>query len=392
MATLAVKNIGRHKGRTALTALGIGVATLLFVLMRTFVASWTGAVDAAAKDRLGTRHKVTFIMSLPKKYVEEIGQLDGVAKVNGVPQVSWMNWFGGKNERRPNDFFASIATDPASFLQVYDEIQVDPAQAEAWKADRRGALIGDKLAKQFDWKLGDKVVLTGTIYPGQWEFIVDGIYTAQRRSVDRSSMYFHWDYLNESPSTRKKDQIGWIVTRITDPARSAEISKKIDQMFDDRDNQTITMSEKALQQSFLGMISAVLKAITIVTIAIGVIIVLMLGNTIAMAVRERTREYGCLRAIGFRGNHIAGFVIGESVTIGLLGGLVGLGLAQLLINVMVGPVIEDNMGAMFPHFRIPPSESLLAIGLAIAAAVVAAILPAIRASNLPVAESLRAVE
>ena len=191
LATLAVKNVSRHKGRTALTALGIAVAIVLFILMRTFVLSWTGAIEHAAKDRLGTRHKVTFIMPLPKKYVDEIGAMDGIAKVNGVPQVTYMNWFGGKDAAHPTEFFSTIATDPETMLQVYDEILVDPKQAAAWKANRQGALIGDRLAHQFGWKLGDKIVLTGTIFPGEWTFIVEGIYTAQRRTVDRSTLWFH---------------------------------------------------------------------------------------------------------------------------------------------------------------------------------------------------------
>jgi putative ABC transport system permease protein len=392
LATLAVKNVSRHKGRTALTALGIAVAIVLFTLMRVFVLSWTGSVDDAASDRLGTRHKVTFIMTLPKRYAEDIANIPGVAKVNGVPQVSYMNWFGGKVESRPNDFFATIATDPETFLQVYNEIIVDPAQAAAWKANRQGALVGDQLAKLMGWKVGDKVVLSGSIYPGNWDFVIEGIYTAQRRTVDRSTFWFHWNYLNESPVSRIKDQIGWIVTRVDTPGASAEIAKKIDAVFDERDVQTLTMSEKAMNQSFLGMFSAILKAIDVVTVAILLIIVLILGNTIAMAVRERTHEYGCLRAIGFRGKHIALFVVGESLTIGLIGGLLGLAIAQVFINGLLGPAVEEMMGAMFPHFRIPPA--LAATGMVIAAglAVVAAIVPAYRASKLNVAESLRTVE
>jgi putative ABC transport system permease protein len=303
-----------------------------------------------------------------------------------------MNWFGGKVESRPTEFFGTIATDPETFLEVYDEIIVDPALAEAWKQNRRGALIGDRLAKQFGWKVGDKVVLAGSIFPGNWDFVIEGIYTAERRSVDRSTFWFHWDYLNDSEVVKPKDQVGWIVSRVNDPKRSAEISKAIDQMFDERDTQTITMSEKALQQSFLGMISAVLTAIDIVTIAILAIILLILGNTIAMAVRERTVEYGCLRAIGFRSKHIAMFVVGESLTIGLLGGALGLVLAQLFINGALGPMLEENMGGFFPHFKLPPELIGVAFGIAAALSLIAAVLPAYLASKLKVVDALRAVE
>lgn len=392
LATLAVKNVSRHKGRTALTALGIAVAIVLFTLMRVFVLSWTGAVDDAASDRLGTRHKVTFIMTLPKRYAEDIANIPGVAKVNGVAQVSYMNWFGGKVESRPNDFFATIATDTDTFLQVYNEIIVDKAQAEAWKNNRQGALVGDQLAKQMGWKVGDKVVLAGSIYPGNWDFTIEGIYTAQRRTVDRSTFWFHWDYLNEASTVRIKDQIGWIVTRVDTPGASAEIAKKIDAVFDERDVQTLTMSEKAMSQSFLGMFSAILKAIDFVTVAILLIIFLILGNTISMAVRERTHEYGCLRAIGFEAKHLRRLVIGESLTIGLIGGLLGLLISQLFINGLLGPAVEEMMGAMFPHFRIPGSLALTSLAIAAGIAVGAAGIPARRVSKLKVAESLRAVE
>lgn len=392
LATLAVKNVGRHKGRTVLTATGIAVAIVLFMVMRTIVLSWTGAVDASAKDRIATRHKVTFIQTLPKRYVEDIGQMPGVSKVNGVPQVTYMNWFGGKDASRPDDFFGTIATDPKTFLQIYDEIIVDPKQEEAWKQNRRGALVGDSLAKKFGWKLGQRIVIQGTIFPGDWEFIVEGIYTATRRTVDRSTLWFHWDYLNDSPVARPKDQVGWIATRVDDPAQSAAISKRIDKMFEERDTQTVTMSEKALNQSFLGFFSAILTAIDVVTFAILVIIVLILGNTIAMAVRERTSEYGCLRAIGFRGKHIAAFVVGESLTIGLMGGALGLAVSWLLVNQALGPFIEENMGGIFPHFQIPPDLAVLGLGIAALLGVVAALLPAYRASRLKVTDALRAVE
>ena len=191
---------------------------------------------------------------------------------------------------------------------------------------------------------------------------------------------------------KPKDQVGWIATRVSDPSRSAAIAKQIDKVFDERDVQTITMSEKAMQQSFLGMISAVLTAIDIVTVAILVIIVLILGNTIAMAVRERTTEYGCLRAIGFRASHIAAFVVGESVTIGILGGVLGVLIAQLFINGLLGPALEDNMGAFFPNFSMPPDLALKGLLIAAGLAVIAALIPARQASKLRVVDALRAVE
>lgn len=386
LATLAIKNINRHRSRTVLTALGIGVAILLFTLLRTFVFTWTGAAEHAAQDRIATRHKVTFVMSLPKNYVDDIKSMPG------VDAATYMNWFGGKDANRPSEFFATIACDPPTFLDVYKEILVDDAQAEAWKQNRRGALVGDSLAKKMGWSVGDKIVITGTIYQGEWDFIVEGIYTSKRRSVDRATLWFHWDYLNESPSVIQKDQVGWITTRIADSSKSASIQKAIDDKFSERDVQTLTMSEKAMQQSFLGMVSAVITAVDVVSIAILIIILLILGNTIAMAVRERTTEYGVLRAIGFRAKHIAAFVVGESLTIGLIGGAIGLGLAQLFINLMLGPAIEENLGSLLPHFQVPPHLFVLGIAVAAVLSFVAAALPALAASRLKVTDALRKLD
>jgi putative ABC transport system permease protein len=350
------------------------------------VAAWTSASEAASKERLVTHHKVTFIMPLPKKYVDRIKQVPGVTSVN------YANWFGGRLPQHPKDFFAKIAIDADSMLDVYPEVVVPPEQLAAWKQEKTGALVGQKLAAKYGWKVGDKVTVEGDIFPGLWDFKISGIYTTTAKTVDRSSMWFHWAYLNDSPVTRRKDQVGWMVSRVDDPSRAAAIAGEIDKVFADQDNQTSTTDEKAFQQSFLGMFSAVLTAIDVVSIAILAIILLILGNTIAMAVRERTVEYGCLRAIGFQPRHIATFVAGESLATGLLGGLVGLGLSTLLVNGALGPWIEENLGGFFPYFRITPTVAALALGVAVAMAALAAILPAFRAARLDVVTALRTVE
>jgi len=203
LATIAVRNIGRNKLRTSLTVLGVMVTILAFVLLRTVIWSWTAQVEASASDRVGTRHKISFIMTLPKRYAEEIKQVPGVTK------VAYFNWFGAKDPKDENDFFATIATDPHDLFEVYDELKVPAEQKQSFFENRRGAVVGDSLAKKKGWKVGDKVTLKGTIFPGDWEFYVSGIYTATRSSVDRSTLYFHWDYLNDAVEARRKDQIGW---------------------------------------------------------------------------------------------------------------------------------------------------------------------------------------
>jgi putative ABC transport system permease protein len=385
LGSIAARNIGRNKLRTTLTVTVVAIATLFFILLRTVVWSWTSASEFSKKDRIATRHKVSFVMQLPKRYAEEI------AAVPGVTAVAWANWFGAKDPKNEQDFFATIATDPKTLLDVYSEIKTSEAEKQAWFEDRQGALVGDALAKKKGWKIGDKVTLTGSIYPGDWTFNVRGIYTTTTTNVDRSTLWFHWTYLNESLPPRQKDMVGWIMTNIADSSQSGRISKEIDAKFENRDLQTITMSEAALNQSFLGMFSAVLKAIDIVSVVITLIMALIVGNTIAMGVRERTNEYGVLRAIGFLPSHIARFILVEGVVIGVLGGLIGVLLGYPVVNGGMGRLIEENMGNMFPQFRVQPTVAAFAFGLATLLGLVAAILPARQASRLQVVEALRRV-
>lgn len=385
VAGIGLRNAWRNKVRAVLTMLGVAVAVIAFLFLRTILSSWTAGVEYAAKDRLGTRHKVTFILPLPLRYVEQIKQ------VPGVKAACWANWFGAKNPNAEDQFFANVAVDSKTFLDVSDEIKVTPGEREAWLQDRRGALVGDVLAKQFHWKVGDKVTLTGSIYPGDWEFIIDGIYTATRRSADRSTFFFHWDYLNESLGPAQKDKVGWVMTRIDDPGQAANIAKRIDDLFADQDTQTVTMSERAMNTSFLGMLSTVLRAMDYVSIVILLIMALILGNTIAMGVRERTHEYGVLRAIGFKPRHLVTFILGEAMVIGVAGAAIGLALAYPFIDQGVGRFLEENMGAFFPYFRVAPKDAGLAAALAVALACVVALIPAYQASKLNTIDALRRV-
>ena len=190
-------------------------------------------------------------------------------------------------------------------------------------------------------------------------------------------------------SANSKDRVGWVVSRIDDPGRAAEISKAIDARFDERDQQTLSMSERAMNTSFIGMISAILNAVDVVSLVILAIMVLILGNTVAMGVRERTHEYGVLRAIGFLPKHLAVFVLGEAVTVSVAGGVVGVMVSYPFVQEGLGRFLEENMGAFFPFFRIDPVTVVWAIILAVILGVVAAALPAYTASRLKVIEALR---
>jgi len=323
---------------------------------------------------------------MPKRYVEEIRQ------VPGVTQATRANWFGAKDARHPNEFFATLAVDPESFLAVYNEASVKPEDKERWLQDRRGAIIGDVLARKLGLKVGDKITLQGTIYPGDWEFNVDGIYLATQKSLDRSQFLFHWDYLNESLNDRRKNQVGWIVSRVSRPEQSPNITAAIDKIFDEKDVQTTTMSEQAMNNSFMAMFSAILKALDIVSIIILFIMMLILGNTIAMGVRERTHEYGVLKALGFSSGHVRTFVVGEALTVGVLSGALGLALSYPIVELGMGRFLEENFGSWFPYFRLSASTALAAVALSIAIGALSSIIPARQAARLSVVDALRRVE
>lgn len=387
---LSARNLLRNRFRTLLTIVGIAVAILTFITLRTVIYAWTVAAEVAPKDRVVTRNKVSFVVPLPKRYFEQ------VQRMQGVKAATFANWFGGRDPKHEHEFFASLASDTNTIFEVYNEMQVPPDQLEAWKQDRTGAVVGDVIASKMGWKIGDKVTLESGIYyappDNPWTFTIRGIYTATARSVDRSTFVFHWNFLNDRQSERTRDYVGWIISRVVQPSHAADLCQAIDRGFDESEIQTLSQDERSFNASFLASMSAVLKAIDIVSMVILVIMMLILGNTIAMGVRERTNEYGVLRALGFSRWHLGGLVLGESVTAGALGSLGGLLISYPLVERGIGRWLEENMGAFFPFFRIDPQMALWAVLLAIGLSVLAAILPAWQVAQLKVVDALRRVE
>jgi putative ABC transport system permease protein len=383
LATYATRNLFRRKGRTILTIIAVMLAVLIFGLIRTVVAMWNAGADDALQDRLVTRHKASITMTLPKRYIEEVRQ------VPGVRAATYANWFGGKDPQKRVPFFATIAVDHESYLTVADDVQIDPAVVDAWRTTKDGAVIGDILAKKLKVKPGDTLTITSDIYQGEWSFKIVGFYKPLRRTADRNTLLFRWDYWNDNPQLDSywKDRIGWVMTRTSDPAG---VTRAIDKVFDDRDDQTLTMSERAFALSFMGAFASILKAFDIGSAFILLIMALILANTVAMSVRERTHEYGVLRAVGFRPGHVLAFVVGESALIALIGGLFGVGLLLLAVNGMVGPFMVES--GMFPAFTTPAIWLVLSLVLATALGALAAALPAVRASRLKVTDALRRID
>ena len=385
LGLLAAKGLRRNLLRTILTIVGVSFALLAFMTIRTVIWAWTAQAVDVASDRVITRHKVTFVMSLPKRYVDEIRAM------KGVKAVTWNNWFGGKDPKHEDDFFATIACEPRTMLEVYPEMTIPPEQRSAFLEDRTGALVGDKLMERMKWTLGQTITLQSQIYPGDWEFKIVAVYHAEKKSVDPAQIFFNWDVLNERVPPRIKDKVGWVCTQVEPGISAVDLSRTIDAAFDGYDVQTLSMDEGSFQKSFMAMFEGILTALDIVSVVVLAILALILGNTVAMGVRERTGEYAVLRAIGFLPWHLAMLVLGEAAVLGALGGLVAFGFGYLFLNYVLGRFVQENLAQFFPFFYLTPETAALAGSLSLALALVAAAIPAARAYRLHVVDALRRV-
>jgi len=351
--------------------------------MRTVVSAWYAGVDASAANRLITRQAVSFIFTLPYSY------RDKIANVKGVKNVTYANWFSGVYIDK-NQFFPRLAVDAETMFDVYPEFLLSKEELETFKKERNSCVIGADIAKQYKLKLDDIMTIEGDIYPGTWEFIVRGIYKPKFKSTDATQMLFHWKYLDETMkkvSPGRAGNIGWFMIQIKDPNRSAEISKEIDALFENSTAETKTETERAFQQGFLASTSAIITAMNFISFVIIGIIMLVLGNTMIMAARERTREYAVMKTLGFSAKHLIGLIMGESLLISVIGGGIGL----FLIFPIVAGFAEVIPKGFFPIFRIVPITVILSASSAILIGVASAVFPIQRAIKTKIIDGFRFV-
>jgi len=379
---LIIRNASRHKLRSLLTVTGVAIAIMAFGLLRTLVGLWYLGVESSSATRLVTRNSISLVFSLPISYKERIRQMPGVTRV-GI-----MNWFGGIYVTEKN-FFPNFAVEPAAFLDLYPEFLLTPEEQKGFLIDRQGAVIGRKLAAKHGWKLGDRIVLKGTIFPGQWELVVRGIYRGAQRSTDETQFFFNWDYLNETMRRtipRRSDQVGIFVVGVSKPEQAAEVALAIDSTFKNSLAETMTETEKAFQLSFVAMTEAIMVAIKIVSYMVIVIIMVVAANTMAMTARERISEYATMKTLGFKWHHIAIVVFGESLFIAFIGGLVG-----IAGTFPAATMIERELSQFFPTFRVTVATIVLQLSAALVVGVVASIFPTWRASTIRIANGLRRI-
>ena len=380
---LIFKNSLRHKLRTSLTILGIAIAVIAFVLLRTVVTAWYAGVEASAADRLIVRQAVSFIFPLPYAYKDKI------ENVSGIQTVSYANWFQGVYIDK-NQFFARLAVDAETFFDVYPEFVLTKEELAIFKAERNSCVVGEDIAKKYNLKIGDVMTIDGDIYPGQWEFVVRGIYKPRDKTTDATQMVFHWKYLDErmrEDSPIRGGDVGWYIVKIKDPNQSASISEQIDALFKNSRAETKTETERAFQQGFVQSTSAIITAMNVLSFVIIGIIMLVLGNTMIMSARERTREYAVFKTIGFSGNHIIGLIMGESFLISAFGAAVGL----ILTFPIVGSFQEFIPKGFFPVFEIETITIVFAVMSALLIGIAASIFPILKALKTSIVEGFRFV-
>jgi len=379
---LIFKNAFRHRLRSILTIVGVAVALLAFGLMRTVLDAWHAGVSASSANRLVTRNAVSLTQPLPYAYKGRIRQ------VSGISAVAAGNWFGGVYLDEKN-FFANFVVEAEDFFKLYPELVVPPAEAKAFTMDRKGAIIGRKLADRFHWRIGDTVTLRGTIFPGQWPMTIRAIYKGARPDTDETVLYFHWAYLDETMKKRapsRAGQTGFFMIGIDDATRAAEISKAIDDTFVNSQAETLTETERAFQLGFVSMSEAILLAITAVSYVVILIILAVAANTMAMSARERAGEFAVLKTLGFRAPLLGTMLLCESLILSMTGAA----LAMALLPPLAG-FFTTFLAQYFPIFFVSRTTIVMGLGFGVAVGVCAAAVPAARVGSVRIAEAFRRI-
>jgi putative ABC transport system permease protein len=382
MLKYVIRNLFRHKLRSILTVVGVAVAVLAFGLLRTLVGLWYSGAEHASDTRLVTRNAISLIFPLPVSYLERI------RGVPGVNAISYGNWFGGVYINEKN-FFANYAVEPRTYLDLYPELLLTPKERNDFLLDRKGCVVGRRLARTYGWKVGDLITLKGTIFPGQWEFVLRGIFKGAEKATEERMLLFHWDYLNESlrqSVPRRADQVGFYIIGVKKPELAPEVSLAVDTMFKNSLAETLTETEKAFQMGFVSMTEAIMVAIQIVSYMVIAIIMVVAANTMAMTARERIGEYATLKTLGFKASHLGGLIFGESVAISVLGGILG---AAATFPAAIW--IERELAQYFPYFSVSTETILLELLAALVVGVVSGIFPTWRGATIRIADGLKRI-
>jgi putative ABC transport system permease protein len=378
---LVRKNLFRKKLRAWLMIISILVAFLIFGMLASFYRAFTAGEDAAAADRLVVVNKINFTQPLPIAYFNRVRAMEGVR------QVAHLNWFGGYYQE-PKNFLIVFAVEPQTYMDVYgNDLDVPADMRQAFLRERTGALVGEAMARKWGWKVGDRVPIASNIFSQRngsrtWDMTIVGIMKAKTPQMDTNFMVFQYGYFDET-RTFGKDQIGWMVLQTTSPSVNDKVAKAIDASFANSSYETATDTEKAFNKAFVAQIGNIALIMTLVVGAAFVTILMIVGNTMALTIRERTREIGVLKTLGFSGQRILGMVLGESVLLAMLGGIPGLAIAALIAFMM-----RENLSNFIPGFAMTPGIAIVGIAMILALGLITGIIPALNAMRLRIAAAL----
>jgi putative ABC transport system permease protein len=373
----------RRKTRTILTLISIITAFLLFGMLDAVRTSFNQAGQSAnGAQRLQTGSKLSFIQTLPSALGAQIAQ------VPGVKMVTYANWFGGAYQDPHNQVFSFAVDD--NYVDLYPEIEVSAAERKAFNDTRTGVLVGEKLAKHFNWKVGDKIPMQSTIFPNRqgdknWNFDIVGILHSKDKKTGAffdGMMLLHWKYFDET-TPYNQGNVGWYVTRVTDVNQADRVAKAIDAISANSDHETRTQTEQAATASWMKQLADIGLIVGSIMGAVFFTLVLLSGNTMMQAVRERTSELAVLKTIGFSSGSVLSMVLAESILLVLLGGVIGLGLVTVLV-----PVLVAGSGGMLNLPGVTANSWLLGLALMVAIGLLVGLLPALRAMRLNIVDAL----
>ena len=379
---LVRKNLFRRKLRAALMIVSILIAFMIFGVLAGFYRAFTAGEDRAAADRLITVNKINFTQPMPIAYFNRVRAVDGVR------QVTHANWFGGYYQD-PKNFLMTLAIEPVTYFDMYrSELDIPPEQLQAFISDRSSAVIGESMARKWGWKVGDRVPVASNIFTQRsngshtWDFTIAGIVKGKAEQVSTDFLLFQYAYFDET-RTFGKDTIGWLILQTNSPENNDRVAKTIDAMFANSIAETSTDTEKAFGKAFAAQFGNIALIVFLVVGAAFVTILMIVGNTMALSIRERTREIGVLKTLGFSGPRILRMVLGESVLLALLGGLPGLAIAALITI-----ALRASLANIAPAFAVSPVIALEGIALMIALGLFTGVIPALNAMRLKIATAL----
>lgn len=369
-------SLWRKKTRTILTLLSIVVAFLLFGLLQGVNSAFSRGVEQANVDRLVVINRVALTESLPYAYLSQIDA------VQGVRAAAYATWFGGYYQE-PKNFIFAAPVDIDRYMAVVPELKISAETVDAYKRNRTGAIVGEAAMAKHGWKVGDRIPLNTQIWVKTdgsmtYEFDIVGSYSSPEDKSQEDGLLFHQEYFDESRSFGKGG-IGWYLVRVADPTQSAQVAQRIDALFANSSNETKTQSEKEFSQSFIKQFADINFIVTLIIGAVFFTLLLLTGNTMMQAIRERIPELAVLKTLGFTDTQVLGLVFAESLLMCVLAAVLGLGLATLMF-----PAMKDVIGVA----SLQPQVVALGLGCAVLLAVLIAAIPGWRALRLNIVDAL----